>query len=114
MKQKIEDHVRHFVDGTIIPRLHAMKDFILDIVLIPSSDASSIAGLKAVIIEVNPIGEFAGTGLFDWLKDKPIILGQKPFEFRCQTEDLAVNGDLGAMDPKWSSLVRKFAETLKK
>jgi len=31
---------------------------------------------------VNPLAEFAGTGLFSWLEDWQIILGEKPFEFR--------------------------------
>ena len=42
--------------------------------------------MKVVIIEINPLAEFAGGGLFEWNKDKDVLLGDKPFEFRVQTK----------------------------
>jgi hypothetical protein len=37
---------------------------------------------------VNPFAEFAGAGLFSWImpKDKAILLGMLPFEFRIQSD----------------------------
>lgn len=109
MKDATEAQVRSFVEEKVMPRLTTMRDYILDIVLIP--DGNDKERLKPVIIEVNPIGEFAGTGMFDWLKDKPVLLGQKPFEFRTQAIDNAAQGNLSGMDPKWASLVSQFIES---
>lgn len=53
------------------------------------------------IIELNPLAEFAGTGLFDWLKDKPVLLGRKEFEFRCQEKLPDPNLVLANMTPSW-------------
>jgi len=34
------------------------------------------------VIELNPLAEFTGFGLFNWEKDHEIIKGKKEFEFR--------------------------------
>ena len=46
---------------------------------------SDIESLKLYIVELNPLAEFAGTGLFKWhvKHDKAVLLGIEPFEFRC-------------------------------
>ena len=52
----------------------------------PALSEARIAALDVVLIEVNPLAEFAGGGLFRWTTDKGVLLGEKPFDFRIQTE----------------------------
>ena len=33
-------------------------------------------------MEVNPFGEMAGSCLFSWSKDREVLTGEGPFEFR--------------------------------
>jgi hypothetical protein len=42
---------------------------------------------KAFVVEINPLAEFTGFGLFDWLTDWKVIQGASPFEFRIATEE---------------------------
>lgn len=74
MKQEVSELVRDFVESDIVPRLGELRNFILDIVLISSTpQVDRFSNLKPVIIELNPIGEFAGTGLFNWLTGTQLI-----------------------------------------
>ena len=36
---------------------------------------------RAIIVELNPLAEFSGMGLFDWLTDSKCIM-EEPFELR--------------------------------
>ncbi|KAH3758857.1 cell division cycle protein 123-like [Pelomyxa schiedti] len=42
--------------------------------------------LQIWVVEINPLAEFAGTGMFTWENDRDLLLGRKPFEFRMQTD----------------------------
>eukprot|EP00484_Ammonia_sp_Unknown_P030999 CAMPEP_0197028776 /NCGR_PEP_ID=MMETSP1384-20130603/8383_1 /TAXON_ID=29189 /ORGANISM="Ammonia sp." /LENGTH=440 /DNA_ID=CAMNT_0042457831 /DNA_START=39 /DNA_END=1361 /DNA_ORIENTATION=+ len=86
--------VQQFVND-VIARIQ-LDSFVLDIVLVdadydgksewPPLNKERLQKLKVMIIEINPMAEFAGGGLFEWNKDKDVLLGQKPFEFRMQTK----------------------------
>ncbi|ETO29123.1 hypothetical protein RFI_08001, partial [Reticulomyxa filosa] len=79
-----------------------MENMVLDIVLVdpdynvkdewPPLTLERLEKLQVKIIEVNPLAEFAGGGLFEWNKDKDVLLGEKPFEFRMQTSLSAYTG----------------------
>lgn len=45
-----------------------------------------IENFEVLIVEINPLAEFAGTGMFTWEHDKNVLLGESPFEFRLQLE----------------------------
>jgi len=59
---------------------------VLDLALVPKTkhclDATEVSDLEVKIVELNPLAEFAGTGLFSWHHDRPVITGKVPFEFR--------------------------------
>merc|ERR1711971_170324 len=82
--------IQAFVDE-ILQRIE-MDSLVLDLVLVdanydvekewPSMSEDRLSKLKVMVIEINPLAEFAGGGLFEWNKDKDVLLGEKPFEFR--------------------------------
>ena len=91
-KQDIINKINKFVNNVI--DLIELESFVLDIVLVdinyngksewPPLNKERLNKLKVMIIEINPLAEFAGGGLFEWNKDKDVLLGDKPFEFRMQ------------------------------
>lgn len=79
-KAAIEAKIRAFVENEIVSLFSTMKNYVLDLALAyPRGEGDDY---KVYIVEVNPLAEFAGTGLFSWIEDWQIILGEKPFEFR--------------------------------
>jgi len=79
-KEIIAEKIRAFVENEIVPLFANMKSYVLDLALAyPRGEGDDY---KVWVVEVNPLAEFAGTGLFSWLEDWQIILGEKPFEFR--------------------------------
>jgi len=79
-KVVIEGKIRSFVENKIVPLFTTMKSYVLDLALsYPRGEGDDY---QVYIVEVNPLAEFAGTGLFSWTEDWQIILGEKPFEFR--------------------------------
>ena len=91
-----------------------LESFVVDFVLATAQESKTADELarnrrfqlplndyKVWIIELNPLAEFAGAGLFDWLKDKPVLLGRKDFEFRCHSKLPDKNLVLANMTPSW-------------
>lgn len=79
-KDAILKSVREFVENEMVPLFSNMNNYVLDLALsYPKAEGEDY---KVWVVEVNPLAEFAGTGLFSWIEDWQIILGEKPFEFR--------------------------------
>ena len=78
-KEAILAKIRAFVENEIVPLFGNMSNYVLDLALAYPREGDDY---KVWVVEVNPLAEFAGTGLFNWLDDWQIILGEKPFEFR--------------------------------
>jgi hypothetical protein len=57
------------------------------------------------ICEINPLAEFAGTGLFSWLNDRDILLGRQPFEFRIRENE---EKNIFETNNQWLSLINDF------
>jgi hypothetical protein len=68
--------------------------------------APDLDSLTCFIVELNPLAEFAGSGLFDWVRDKPVLLGVKPFEFRVQESVPNFKFLRHQLTPSW----RRFVE----
>eukprot|EP00300_Choanocystis_sp_HF-7_P003774 c12877_g1_i1.p1 GENE.c12877_g1_i1~~c12877_g1_i1.p1 ORF type:complete len:384 (+),score=74.82 c12877_g1_i1:163-1152(+) len=98
---------------SVLPKI-PLDSFVVDFVLATASEQSAGAALDmdkrlqlpledyhVRLIELNPLAEFAGTGLFDWLRDKPVLLGQKPFEFRFHASLPSPTLVLANMTPAW-------------
>jgi hypothetical protein len=73
-----------------------LQSYVVDFVLAPQFETldrnamSNVDTLKLFVVELNPLAEFAGTGLFSWEKDKAVLLGASPFEFRCHMGHIAL------------------------
>eukprot|EP00466_Bigelowiella_natans_P005677 jgi/Bigna1/138778/aug1.46_g13486 len=66
-----------------------------------------IDSMDVMVIEVNPLAEFAGSGMFQWekAKDKNILLGVSPFEFRYQSRIPSKGFVRANIAPKWIHVV---------
>lgn len=89
-----------FCETLLIPRLPpSLQSCVVDLILIPKQQgAPAVApaaaatdatpetedvGYDVRVVELNPLAEFAGTGLFSWSgADRQVLLGERPFEFR--------------------------------
>lgn len=79
---------------------------------IPSAGpGADLAGLKVYIIELNPFAEFAGSGLFDWTRDRALLMGRptvaaerESFEFRCVSQCPAGHSRV-RLDGAWQRFV---------
>ena len=66
--------------GNILSSIKKLDNLVLDLILCKDNENNWI--LK--VVEINPLAEFAGTGLFTWEEDRDILIGNEPFEFRIQ------------------------------
>jgi len=73
-KVNIERKVKNFMENFIEIMKTTLESFVADIVLDNEG--------KVWIVEVNPFGELAGSCLFSWSKDRAILMGEEPFQFR--------------------------------
>jgi len=99
-KDEIIKKLSGFVEMSV--KKLGMENMVLDVVMVdphynvkeewPPLTLERLQKLEVKIIEVNPLAEFAGGGLFEWNKDKDVLLGEKPFEFRMQTSLSAYTG----------------------
>jgi len=66
-----------------------------------------LSELELKVIEVNPLAEFAGSGMFSWEKphDNDVLRGVKPFEFRYCEKVRPKGYVLANMAPKWKSII---------
>lgn len=93
-----------------IPLDSYVVDFVLATAKEDQSDENKrlllpLSDYKVWIIELNPLAEFAGAGLFDWLVDKPVLLGQSPFEFRHHANPPPRSLVLANMTPSWKTRI---------
>jgi hypothetical protein len=95
-----------------IPLNNYVVDFVLATVQEPSDPQlveknrrmqMPLQDYKVWVIELNPMAEFAGTGLFNWLVDKPVLLGKQPFEFRYHTALPDPKLVIANMTPSWKA-----------
>jgi len=77
-KKIVEQRVKDMMKRFICSMANTLTSFIVDIVL--DEDG------KVWVVEVNPFGELAGSCLFSWSKDREVLKGDKPFEFRIVEE----------------------------
>ncbi len=101
-------------EDKIFPKI-ALKNYVLDFVLCAPTEeqyhnqtafgVDRLKNLKVFVVEINPMAEFAGSGLFSWEKDKDVLLGFKPFEFRyvTQVDPFAIE----QISPEWKSVLPK-------
>jgi len=86
-KDDILQQISHQFQTKIFPAL-PMQNCVVDFVLCAPTEAQyttskdRYSNLLVYVVELNPLAEFASSGLFTWEKDKPVLLGQAPFEFR--------------------------------
>ena len=69
-----------------------MQNFIMDLVIDDQG--------KVWVVEINPFGELAGACLFSWSKDREVLMGQKPFEFRIVEEKPTIQYIKSEIDPR--------------
>ena len=77
------------------------ENYILDLILIENATDS----YQVFICEINPLAEFAGTGLFSWLNDRQILLGEQEFQFRIRENENDINSEA---NNQWLSLINDF------
>jgi len=80
-----------------IPNEHYVIDFVLT--------GETSEEYKMYIIEINPFGEFAGSGLFSWTEDKQVLTGRAAFEFRIIEKEITKLDDLGR---EWQKFLSKY------
>jgi len=80
-KEEILQKVRAFTSelSNSIPLDHYICDFIM---ISDTPDEGPFTNMRVWIVEINPLAEFAGGGLFTWTEDMEVLTGEKPFEFR--------------------------------
>lgn len=94
-----------------------LESFVVDFVLATKTESAdgyeiankrlelSIDEYQVWVVELNPFAEFAGAGLFDWLVDKPVLLGRKPFEFRFHKQLPDSLKVLANVTPSWKAKI---------
>lgn len=91
-KNVVEQKVKELMEQFIRAMKDVLKSFIVDIVLDNQG--------KAWVVEVNPFGELAGSCLFGWSKDREVLMGDKPFEFRIVEERPSLGFVRSELDPR--------------
>ena len=78
IKDEVERKVKKFMKDFIEAMKSVLDSFVIDIVIDNEG--------KVWVVEVNPFGELAGSCLFSWSKDRDILMGIEPFQFRIVEE----------------------------
>jgi hypothetical protein len=86
-----------FHDEHVLDKL-PNENCVLDLILVENDERTH----RVYICEVNPLAEFAGTGLFSWMNDREILLGRQPFEFRINEHE---NKHIDHVNSQWLSLI---------
>ena len=94
IKSEIEQKMKEFIEGM----KYVMECFILDLVIDDKG--------KVWVVEINPFGELAGACLFSWSKDRDVLMGKKPFEFRIVEEKPTLQYIKSEIDPKVFELIK--------
>jgi hypothetical protein len=87
----------------LIPSLPPTLDScVIDFVCVKSA-----TGFCARIVEINPMAEFAGAGLFSFEKDWRVLQGHAPFEFRYHKNAMHVKLAVRQIGSGWKTLLLK-------
>lgn len=90
--------------AALIPNLPpSLDNCVVDFVCIFEESAT----WNARIVEINPMAEFAGSGMFSFEKDWRVLQGHDPFEFRFQKDASHVKLALKQMGNDWKSVIRR-------
>jgi hypothetical protein len=84
----VEQAVSDALVRDVLPVL-PLRSAVVDLLLVRNRPFSReehgparFAGVSVRVVELNPLAEFASTGLFSWERDRATLLGDAPFEFR--------------------------------
>eukprot|EP00092_Neocalanus_flemingeri_P092360 GFUD01117232.1.p1 GENE.GFUD01117232.1~~GFUD01117232.1.p1 ORF type:complete len:339 (+),score=100.60 GFUD01117232.1:86-1102(+) len=91
-KEEVEQKVKNLMEKFITAMAGVLNSFVVDIVLYDAG--------KVWVVEVNPFGELAGGCLFGWSKDRAVLMGERPFEFRMVEEKPTLGYVKSEMDPR--------------
>lgn len=120
VRARLEQLVREFV-ATLGPSL-TLANYVLDLVLVSpcfhspfdTSGEEHLARcdfahdpLEVRVIELNPLAEFAGTGLFSFTEpgDREILLGRAPFEFRVRESEAGLQLEAATLPQDWQAFL---------
>lgn len=93
---KVQHACQEVYKKKIRPSSLELKRFAIDFVIVREEQKDTgVQEYVAYVVEVNPLAEFTGFGLFDFMsaKDRDILSGKEPFEFRC-VETIPPLGDI--------------------
>merc|ERR1712080_103238 len=91
-KEEVEERVKDFMEKLIQEMKPSLSSFVVDIVI----DLES----RVWAVEINPFGELAGSCLFSWSKDRSILTGVSPFEFRTVDSPPSLGSIKSELDPR--------------
>lgn len=97
-KDQILESIKRFMVAEHVLERLPFENCVLDLILVQQDDFF----YRVYICEINPLAEFAGTGLFSWLEDRDILLGHQPFEFRLRDHEIE---QLGQANSEWLALM---------
>ena len=98
-KEEIGEAMKQIVCTEILPKITKLQNLVLDLILCKEGGKWTVK-----VVEINPLAEFAGTGLFSWEEDRKTLLGEDPFEFRIQNEP--PENALQNLPPTWADFIR--------
>lgn len=100
-KNLILKSIRDFFSKENLLEKIPYENCVLDLILIENQTNN----YQVYICEINPLAEFAGTGLFSWLDDREILLGRQEFQFRIRENE---NKEISEANNQWLSLIKNF------
>jgi len=95
-KESILKSIKDFFQNENLLERIPYEHCVLDLILIEN---------QVYICEINPLAEFAGTGLFSWLTDRDILFGRQEFEFRIRENE---NKNISEANNQWLSLINNL------
>ena len=100
-KDLVLNSIKDFFQKENILQEIPYENCVLDLILIENE----LHHYRVYICEINPLAEFAGTGLFSWLTDRNVLLGRQIFEFRIREND---DTEIAQANNQWLSLINDF------
>jgi len=102
--------MKEFTSGNLIGKV-PLPNYVIDFMLVSETpEEGPFSNLKVYIVEVNPLAEFAGGGMFTWEHDKHILIGLSPFEFRYATKPKP--NAIKVISPLWAEYMAKAEQIL--
>jgi len=100
-KDLILKSIKDFFQNEYLLEKIPYENCILDLILIENETNN----YRVYICEINPLAEFAGTGLFSWLNDRNILLGRQEFQFRIRENE---TNEISEANNQWLSLINNY------